>query len=242
MKTEMLEVNGIKYPVKLFIEERSDNTVSIRKNSVNVHICSSLSRNELFREILRMKAWARQKIAEQPEKFKPKEVKTYSDGQELKVGNEKFTLNIEFKEKSSSSARIKGNNIFLCISSGLSDADKKRHTSTLLSRLIAAKRLPELQKRIEELNARHFNHNLKKIFFKNNKSNFGSCSKAGNINISTSLLFAPDEVLNYVCVHELAHLAEHNHSDGFWVLVEKAMPDYKDKKNWLKENGENCGF
>ncbi|HKZ41668.1 MAG TPA: M48 family metallopeptidase, partial [Candidatus Hodarchaeales archaeon] len=61
-------------------------------------------------------------------------------------------------------------------------------------------------------------------------------------NISTRLLFAPDEVLEYVCIHELAHLIEHNHSDRFWALVEKAMPYYPQQKQWLKEHGESIRF
>jgi len=64
-----------------------------------------------------------------------------------------------------------------------------------------------------------------KIFFKNAKSRWGSCSEAGNINVSTRLLFAPDEVLESVCIHELAHLIERNHSEKFWALVEQAMPN-----------------
>lgn len=111
-----------------------------------------------------------------------------------------------------------------------------------MSRCIAGKRLVGLQKRIEELNNKNFNQPLRKIFFKHNKSNWGSCSSAGNINISTRLLFAPDDVLDYACIHELAHLIEHNHSENFWNNVEKAMPNYKEKQEWLKEHGNTCSF
>jgi len=102
--------------------------------------------------------------------------------------------------------------------------------------------LPKLQEKIYELNEKHFNRKINKIFFKHNKSNWGSCSNARNINISTRLLFAPDEVLEYVCIHELAHLIEQNHSDRFWTLVETAMPNYVEKEKWLKENRDFCRF
>jgi predicted metal-dependent hydrolase len=55
-------------------------------------------------------------------------------------------------------------------------------------------------------------------------------------------LVAPEDVLEYVCIHELAHLVEYNHSKRFWSLVEKAMPDYKEKREWLKKNGYKCVF
>lgn len=166
----------------------------------------------------------------------------HKDGDVLKVGNEEYSLRIDFKDKQSSSARITENNINLIISSNLSKELQNKHISTLLSRCIAGKRLPKLKEKINELNNKHFNQKINKIFFKHNKSNWGSCSEAGNINISTRLLLAPDDVLEYVCIHELAHLIEPNHSDRFWALVEKAIPDYKEKINWLKENGNKCKF
>lgn len=47
----------------------------------------------------------------------------------------------------------------------------------------------------------------------------------------------PPEVLDYVVVHELAHRREMNHSPRFWAIVEKVLPDYKERRRWLKENG-----
>lgn len=49
---------------------------------------------------------------------------------------------------------------------------------------------------------------------------------------------APEEVLDYVVVHELAHRREMNHSDRFWSLVEEVLPDYKRRRSWLKKNGD----
>ena len=140
------------------------------------------------------------------------------------------------------SARIIGKTIHLVISSKLSKNIQNKHASTLISRCVARKRLQKLKENVIELNNKHFNQKFNKIFFKHNKSNWGSCSEDGNINISTRLLFAPDDILEYVCIHELAHLIEHNHSDIFWKLVENAMPNYKEKINWLKENGHTCSF
>ncbi len=242
MKHDALEVGGVSYPVRIRLERRDDSYVSIGRRGVNVRLPLSIQREELFRELLRMKEWARQKILEDPLRFRPPEVKRYRSGNKITIGAETYRLNIVFKSKDSSSARIAGNEIHLAISSRLSKERKQKHIATLLSRCIAQRRLPDLQKRIEALNLRHFNQKPRKIFFKFNKSNWGSCSAAGNINISTRLLFAPDDVLDYVCIHELAHLVEQNHSDRFWALVEGAMLDYKEKEKWLKDNGGICGF
>jgi len=242
MKTETLEVNGIKYLVKIHYENRKNSSVSIRRTNINIRIPSFLNREEKARRLFSMKMWAKKKLLKNPQRFKPVLQKEYKDGDKLLVGDEEYTLRIEFKDKRNSSARLQGRTIHLYISSNLSKKKQNDHISSLISRCIGRKRLPKLQRKIEELNKKHFKQKLKKIFFKYNKSNWGSCSHAGNINISTRLLFAPDDVLEYVCIHELAHLIEHNHSERFWALVAQAMPDYKTKKKWLKEKGDAYKF
>ena len=59
---------------------------------------------------------------------------------------------------------------------------------------------------------------------------WGSCSAKGSINLSWRLITLPDELSDYVIVHELAHLRELNHSPRFWTLVESVMPDYRSRR------------
>ena len=66
------------------------------------------------------------------------------------------------------------------------------------------------------------------------KTRFGSCSSQGNISYSFRLMKYPDEAIDYVVVHELAHLVEMNHSDRFWSIVATVFPDYKRRKKLLK--------
>ena len=62
------------------------------------------------------------------------------------------------------------------------------------------------------------------------------------MNLSTRLLFAPKDVIDYVIIHELAHLYEMNHSKKFWNIVSQVMPNYKEKEKWLSKNGRLCDF
>jgi hypothetical protein len=67
------------------------------------------------------------------------------------------------------------------------------------------------------------------------KTRWGSCSAKKAINFSWRLIMADDDVINYVVVHELAHLVELNHSKRFWTVVERVLPDYKERQVRLKE-------
>ena len=66
------------------------------------------------------------------------------------------------------------------------------------------------------------------------KARWGSCSSKGNLNFSWRLMLADEGAIDYVVVHELAHLREMNHSPRFWAVVEAAMPDYRQRRLQLK--------
>ncbi len=74
------------------------------------------------------------------------------------------------------------------------------------------------------------------------KSRWGSCSGKGNLNFNCLLMRAPEEIIDYVVVHELCHRKEMNHSDKFWAHVEKVIPDYKERRKWLKEHGSELSY
>jgi len=77
----------------------------------------------------------------------------------------------------------------------------------------------------------------KKICITNANSRWGSCSAKGNLNLTWRLIMASLSVIDYVVIHELAHLEYRNHSRRFWQKVKAILPDYETSKKWLKHNG-----
>ena len=77
-----------------------------------------------------------------------------------------------------------------------------------------------------------------RITIRAQKTRWGSCSAKGNLNFNCLLLRAPEEILDYVIVHELCHRKEMNHSKAFWAEVAKVCPDYKKHRKWLKDHGD----
>ena len=80
-----------------------------------------------------------------------------------------------------------------------------------------------------------------RISIREQKTRWGSCSSKGNLNFNWRLILAPEEVLDYVVVHELAHRREMNHSKAFYAIVESVLPDIELRGNGCGIKGRCCG-
>lgn len=92
-----------------------------------------------------------------------------------------------------------------------------------------------IQKRATEL-AVDLGVNYQRLTIRDQRSRWGSCSSLGNLSFQWRLVLAPPAILDYVVIHELAHLREQNHSPRFWSLVESYCPGHRDRVRWLNTN------
>jgi predicted metal-dependent hydrolase len=109
-------------------------------------------------------------------------------------------------------------------SDGRGDADR---------RALIARAKEELPPRLLELAAQH-GLTVTRISIRNQRWRWGSCSRAGHICLNWRLVTMPDEVRDYVLIHELMHLKRMDHSAKFWKLVAAACPAYQDARRWLR--------
>ena len=75
-----------------------------------------------------------------------------------------------------------------------------------------------------------------RLTIRGQKSRWGSCSHKGNLSFNWKLIMVPEPVINYVIIHELAHLKEMNHTKRFWELVAEHCPRWREHKKWLKNH------
>jgi predicted metal-dependent hydrolase len=85
--------------------------------------------------------------------------------------------------------------------------------------------------------AEMINKKVNRISLKDTRTRWGSCSSSGNLSFSWRLVLAPEDVLDYVVAHEVAHLQELNHSARFWAVVEDLYGPSKKQQHWLKKHG-----
>lgn len=242
VETTVWHINDQEMPVEIHRERRTSWRYSFGKNNLIVRI----PKVDIFTEtklIETIQNSLKTRTTRKPTLLTYFESKTYKDGEILIVGKNQFILNIKAENRKTNSAKIKANKVIeLAISDALTEGGKNEVISTLLSRIIGQYCMPDFSRRVNELNHLYFKKPIKSINFKNNHTNWGSCSSSGNLNFSTRLLFTPEVVQDYVIIHELAHLIELNHSHRFWKLVADAMPEYDKCEKWLKKNGASCRF
>ena len=244
MKKTIKEINydNLHIPVHIYKEMRMDVRISILRDKVTLRLPLFMTNKQINKNISWAKSWIQRRFKENPEIKKRFEIKTYKSENILLINERSFLLKITEENRNNFSGKIENDTIYIYVPANSENHEKQKAIKTLQSRLIAQHFLPEISKRIHLLNQKHFRFDINTIRLKYNKSNWGSRSAKNNINISTRLLFAPQDVQDYVFIHELAHFKEMNHSPAFWNIVKKIVPDYKEKEKWLKKNSHLCDF
>ena len=100
-------------------------------------------------------------------------------------------------------------------------------------KLVARQRLSAASERYAQTLGRSYS----RISLRDTRSRWGSCTHDGSLMYSWRLVMAPESVLDYVAAHEVAHLAEMNHSAAFWAVVARLHPDFARDRAWLKRHG-----
>lgn len=237
-----VEIDSQRFPVKEFRERRRGARFSFGKDHILFRMPHPLLPQQEQECIKWFQITLQKRLQEQPELKNRYAIKTYKSGDIVEVGERKYVLDLSFSDKKTHSANLKNGIISLRLAKGETAAGLQKSIRTLLSRLISNDFKPAITRRVLELNKLYFKKEIYSVKLKYNQTNWGSCSSKGNLNFSSRLLFAPPDVIDYVIIHELAHLLEMNHSPRFWAHVARAMPDYKDKEQWLKDNRAMCDF
>jgi predicted metal-dependent hydrolase len=237
-----LHIDQVEVPVRLIKERRRSIRVYMGKEEVIMRIPQGLPPTEEAKQRQRLIGWLERQAKKREGLFARYQKADYQSGDILRVGQRQYTIHLEAAARKTSGGRMQAQDIQLTLNQDLSGPERSRAIRQLLSRLIGADFLPVITQRVHALNAEHFQQPIRGVKLKYIHSRWGSCSSSGNINLSTRLLFAPPKVIDYVIIHELAHLIELNHGPRFWAEVARAMPNYQEYEAWLAEFGGQCDF
>jgi predicted metal-dependent hydrolase len=216
----------------LIRSKRKTVAIHIKAGNVEVRAPQRMAQRDIDKFVLSKEKWINEKLAKSKEETGRREVFSLNYGDFVAYRGDLYPI------VSTNLKRPVFKNEQFCIPFGLSSEEIKNSCITIYRKL--AKQ--DLLERVDYF-AESMSLSPASIKINSAKSRWGSCSAKKNINFSWMLIMADDGVIDYIVVHELAHLIELNHSPRFWKIVESVLPDYKKRQKRLKElqnrlNGE----
>jgi predicted metal-dependent hydrolase len=160
----------------------------------------------------------------------------FVSGSQLSYLGETYPLTVQTGKLKRTKIEFKGGGYCATVPAGLTQEEQSEQIKMALIKWMHK----QCKLLVEELTTKHAAKRSltpRSITIKIQKSRWGSCGIHNDIHINWLLLMAPLEVLEYVVVHELCHIREKNHSVRFWSLVGEHLPDYRERRHWLKTNG-----
>ena len=216
INTKYCEIEGVG---KVSLTRRkSSKRISMRVKSdglISVNYPWYASHDEVIRFIMKNTDWIRKQQTKQED-----HLQKYTLGQSILIRD--TTIKIVGVERGKLQAGMKGKDVVLTVPSNENVESERvqefiQHVIVEVCRLEAKLYLPY---RVQQL-AREHGFTYQKVFIKNLKSKWGSCSSNMNINLNLHLMRIPDQLIDYIILHELTHTREMNHGPAFWLLLNK---------------------
>jgi predicted metal-dependent hydrolase len=239
-----IKIDDITIPLRIIEERRNGARVSLGATHVILRVPKvPFFGSNIPKHVEWAKNWLMQLKTTKPHVFnKYTNQKKYEDGQSWSIGKHVFTIAIAHKKQEKGSIKLSKEKTLNITIPDRTDYDQQKLIRSLLIKFAQRYFQPIIIERVNYFNQNYFNQKINGVRLKYNKSNWGSCSTGRNLNFSVRLFFAPDDVIDYVVIHELAHLIEMNHSERFWKIVSDIMPDYEAKEKILKIHSANYEF
>lgn len=214
---------------KLIYSKRKTITITVeRDRSVVVRAPEGIDANEVCTAVAAKKLWIYEKLRH-PQKYGTHtSKKEFVSGETVPYLGRNYRL--EVKKGKDEHIRFVGKFIVIGATPG--------RASNLFTKWYREKAKEHITDRVAR-HARNLGVQFNAVHISELKYRWGSCTPKNNLNFNWKLIKAPVFVMDYVIVHELAHLLEDNHTARFWSIVKTQVPMYLKAKKWLRDHGEN---
>jgi predicted metal-dependent hydrolase len=211
--------------------EKRRRTISLRikeDGKIVIYVPYRTMQEEIERFIEKSRSWVSQKLLERERSIRETK-RGFAPGERFFYLGESYPLSIE-------SNGNKGPPLKLSFGKFILDKNRVDEARDLFTLWYRAEAKETLKERVD-----YYSHRLllfpKAVRITSARSRWGSCSGDNRLSFSWRIMMASLDVIDYILIHELAHIKEKNHSKRFWNYLESIIPDYKERRIWLKENG-----
>lgn len=185
--------------------------------------------------ITRQSAWVEKNWAKLEKSMTKRPGRSNKDGDLYFYFGEPLNLKLLPSLSWKPAVRVSDQSLEIHLHKAITQAEGRKQIKKSVEEFYKAKASEVIHDRLQYFNE-HYGLTYKRVSFRNQKTRWGSCSAAKNLNFNWRLIMAPIEIIDYVVVHELCHLKHMNHSASFWNLVAQQIPTHEACRKWLKEN------
>lgn len=219
--------------VQISYHRQRSSTARIRDGQIFLRISSMVSRREQQEHIDHLLKQMQPKLERQMSKVKLSLQSVFQEGEVLLSTGVHYQIKI--KRVPGSKVKLQKLGDTLMVLAPVEKEFDSAEAEEALWKFLEKDQLPILARRLNELSEGWIDERCRQVRLRRTLSRWGSCDKRQRIiMLSTKLLLVEQKLLDYVCVHELAHLKYADHSDLFWNLVEQKMPDWKVQRKKLR--------
>jgi predicted metal-dependent hydrolase len=220
---DKITVSGVPSPLTVMRERRARRVrirVDARKGEAVLVLPPRAALREGREFAQSQAAWLRARLAELPPRVE------FAPGSEISLGG----VNHVLRWDRGAPARVKVVDGVIRVG-----GDRERFAARVTEWL--KRRAREKVTRRAEAVAEKIDRKIRRVSIRDPRARWGSCTHKGDLSFSWRLILAPPQVLDYVVVHEVAHLVHLHHGPAFWRAVERLMPDYGESREWLDQHG-----
>lgn len=212
-------------------------SISIGADGVQVVAPVSMEDNEIIPLVENKREWIFHKLESYRQRLTQiREDREFISGEKLLFMGKSYPLRVLEHDGQYCSVNFTDDQFFVSINKDVPQEKRRETIRKKLEQWYIGRAKVLIHERLE-LFTDKISVMVNTVRFKNQKTRWGSCSQKGNLNFNWKLVMASVHIVDYVVVHELCHLRQMNHSKEFWKLVGNQIPDYKERRKWLKENG-----
>lgn len=219
-----IDIDGQSVPVRFRVNARARRMilrVDARTGEAIVTLPSGADRDAAMAFVSERSFWIAERLIKSPS------ATPFEDGATIPVMGVDHVIQHQLEQRTP----------VLCEAGTLLVGGKPEHLSRRVKDWLKKKARQEIEGQVVDLASR-LDKRHGRITIRDTRSRWGSCSSTGALNFSWRLILAPSWVLDYVVAHEVAHLAEQNHSPAFWAIVEGLNGNAKAARDWLSRHGE----
>ena len=207
----------------LIRSKRKTIAIYIRGGGVEVRAPLRMSKRDIDRFVALKERWITDKLTQSRERAEKREAFTLGYGDSVTLQGAQYAITARDGAQADFDGKV------FCIPPGLEPEQIKRLCIQVYRRLAKTYLTRRVAVYAEQMGAAPA-----AVKINGAKTRWGSCSSKRSVNFSWRLMMADSSVIDYVVVHELAHLSEMNHSPRFWAIVESIFPDYRERQKVLR--------